>query len=65
MKKRCPNCGDWIIFTFRRECPTCDYPRHDVEPDIWLRRHDNERDMELYDDLFDAHSKLAEHEFSD
>jgi hypothetical protein len=64
MKKRCPNCGEWVV-SFRYGCPTCDYPKGDSEPDIWLRRHDNERDMELYDDLFDAHSKLAEHDFLD
>ena len=59
MRIRCPNCGELIRPT-RSGCPYCGYPEDTPFPETFIRPRDDERDMELYDDLFDAHSKLAD-----
>ncbi len=59
MRIRCPDCGE-LIRQSRSGCPNCDYPEDTSFPDRLIRARDDERDMELYDDLFDAHSKLAD-----
>lgn len=41
-------------------CPNCGHMKERDFRDALFRARDNERDMELYDDLFDAHSKLDE-----
>ena len=59
MSIRCPNCGKHV-YPDPDGCPNCGYPEEVTPREPFFRVHDNERDMELYDDLFDAHAKLAE-----
>ncbi len=59
MRIRCPDCGELIRQT-RSGCPFCGYPEDTSFPETFIRPCDDERDMELYDDIFDAHAKLAE-----
>jgi len=59
MKPRCPNCGEQVVPTYAG-CPNCGHPEEPTPREPFFRARDNERDMELYDDLFDAHAKLAE-----